>query len=63
MKGRKRRRIAFGKMNYPFLKGRYKDELKAEVAFIKRRYEEGKREKAEGRTIPAKEVFAKGTEF
>lgn len=44
-------------MNYPFLKGRYEDELKADVAFIKRRYEQGKREKAEGRTIPAEEVF------
>ena len=40
-----------------FLKGRYKNELKADVAFIKRRYEEGKREKAGGRTIPAEEVF------
>lgn len=29
-----------------------------DVAFIKRRYEEGKCEKAEGITIPAEEVFA-----
>ena len=43
-----------------FLKGRYKSELKADVAFIKRRYEQGKREKAAGRTIPAEEVFAEG---
>jgi len=29
-----------------------------DVAFIKQRYEEGKREKSEGITIPAEEVFA-----
>ncbi|MBM3237428.1 DUF104 domain-containing protein [Candidatus Poribacteria bacterium] len=29
-----------------------------DVAFIKRRYEEGKREKVEGITIPAEKVFA-----
>lgn len=41
-----------------FLRERYRDELEEDIAFIKNRYEEGKREKAKGITIPAEEVFA-----
>ena len=41
-----------------FLKQRYNNELEVDATAIKQRYEQGKREKAKGRTTPTEEIFA-----